>query len=215
MILVLNKRLETDRAVYYFSDTSKPDFKKIERQERTFSDLLCSYSLGLSDKVSYYKLTDEESNKVFGMKVGGCCAARRGIIVSTYWFDPHETSHIIGKKLGSPPKFISEGFAVYNSWFYAPEKKFFWDELEGIGKSKKNITANLINKLLVNNEFLKQSDSLTYPVAGLFMKYVANALGKTRIKELFNIPNNIANLEYDYQLQKIISDFVESYSKND
>jgi hypothetical protein len=183
IMIDLNLSIKGGMIDYFFSQESKPDESEIIRQESALESMLKRFSVSLNNRVTYFKLSEKEAVALRGRLFGGFCDAQNETLASIYWFDPHESSHLVGGKMGKPPLFISEGFAVYNSWLFAPEKLFLYEERKRALQSPDN---NLMNKLLSDDAFKANPESITYPLAGLFMEYVAKQKGTEYIKELFS-----------------------------
>ncbi len=92
----------------------------------------------------------------------------------------HETSHtFIGWTVGlNPHDFFMEGFAVFNEYFFNPEA--FKKDLEIVKDNPKLLTMDLIYK---QNYFF--DNSLNYPIAGAFTKFIVDRIGISAFKKAY------------------------------
>lgn len=85
----------------------------------------------------------------------------------------HEDAHILSYTINRPDSnFIREGLAMYFDKFWWDKTNEEWVRLFLLEKRYKKIS-----KLLLNDIFLSCSDSITYPIAGAFTKYLIDRYG--------------------------------------
>lgn len=139
------------------------------------------------EKIYYYLCKDQnEIQDLTGYNARGLYVVAHDYLVSTFNTHTHEAAHLlINFKLGTVPlythPFLQEGFAVANG---------------GRGGKDKNVILNLgeflcqssfltPDAILDGNEFYQNSASMTYPVSGLYNKFLLQALGSKKYLNLY------------------------------
>jgi len=169
---------------YRFSSNSTPNLFHIEGQDIFIKQMLREFEIAYYPRIRFFKLTREESTDFFGRFCSGVYINRERAIISSWWYNPHEVSHSISRLIGKPPKFISEGFALY----YANKHNFKHDKnIDLKNVSVDEISVNLIKNLMNDPVFLAQPDVFTYPVAYLFFSFIEKQHGKETIRELLSL----------------------------
>lgn len=121
----------------------------------------------------------------------------------------HEDAHIISYLLNKPYSiFLREGLAMYFD-------KIWWDKTneEWVKIFKKNGKYLKIKKLIENDFFLKNSDEITYPIAGAFIKYLIDNYDKDLFISIYKYKGDdlLRKIESSYsnKIEKIEKKFLE------
>lgn len=142
--------------------------------------------------------------QMFGLNVNN--------VIHSYKYDlgvlKHEAAHnFILQKIGNNTNnFFIEGFRQYTEYLFN-ENRYKFDKDTTL-KHLKLLTTNLTN----GNSYVFFSNPQSYPISGVFMKYMIDKFGLDNFKDLYS--NNKIELDlktkYGYTLKQLIDEFKET-----
>ena len=154
--------------------------KIVSLQEKCYEDICNVLNIRPKIRIKYYLLdTPELVGEIYGDNEpcnGFACPPNK--IYAVYndkikCVGYHEDVHILSYTINRPKSnFIREGLAMYFD-------KFWWDKTneEWIRLYLKENKYVEVSKLLSNDIFFNYSDSVTYPIAGAFTKFLIDYYG--------------------------------------
>ncbi|MFW5916079.1 MAG: hypothetical protein ACOCTM_01260, partial [Bacteroidota bacterium] len=202
------KEMESEKIVVHyrpegFSTAPSPDEEVIntilENQNFYYQVIQDSIQRSFSEKVMIYIYNKDEGKSLIGTNGGGHAISKLNSFYYTYLHDKgaltdqynikspplgaHELVHVITHRtLGYPPtKMMSEGYAVWLDGDYGGYavneiiRKYRNDEPE---------------KIMTPDDLLKETidkESIYYPNAGVFVRYLVLTYGIENINELFTV----------------------------
>lgn len=184
---VLDVRLESAHGVYYLSSEDDID---IEWQETYYTWLFDRLGVEPPSPLIYFKYRDREHMKaVTGRETNGFAEVGNLRFHSIWPIDNHECVHaLLSATIGLAPALFNEGAAVAHQtdpsggilvprWSGTPI-----DEIAAARKREGTIPP--LSELLDNADFFQYPDTLTYPIAGSFVKYLIERDGYEPLKAL-------------------------------
>lgn len=178
LIVSLSKNYE----FYYYKDSlAEKDINKIiSLQENCYKEICSILRISPKLKIKYYLTnTPEEVGEIYGDNepCNGFSSPPDKIYavyndkVKCIGF--HEDAHILSYTINRPKSaFIREGLAMYfdRVWWGIENEKWVKDFIN-------NNEYISISQLLLNEEFFKYPDKITYPISGAFTNFVINEFG--------------------------------------
>ncbi|EQB86261.1 hypothetical protein M918_15090 [Clostridium sp. BL8] len=190
--------------------------KIIELQEICNKFISNSLKVKMKEKIKYYLCsTPEEVGEVYGDNEP-CNGFNDGLdkIYAVYNKEVkcvgfHEDAHIISYNTISRPKqaFLREGLAMFYDkvWWGIPN--YAW--------AKYFLSNGIylhIKELLVNDNFYKHNDVITYPVAGAFVEYLILSFGIESFKTFYSSVgedfDSAFKTVFDYSIKHIEDKFI-------
>ncbi|MBI2900581.1 MAG: hypothetical protein HYY17_10375 [Planctomycetes bacterium] len=130
-------------------------------------------------EVFYFKYPDLDVKEEYTSHRGNAFAT--GNEIHTIWAtDRHEIVHVLAREWGDPPPLLGEGLAVFLSgnWQGKPVERA---AAEILSAGKWIALADLLDA----REFRRRDDLVTYAIAGAFVKWITETLGREKLKALY------------------------------
>jgi len=118
----------------------------------------------------------------------------------------HEDAHILSYTINRPKSnFIREGLAMYFD-------KYWWDRTneEWVQLYLNENKYVEISKLLLNDTFFNYSDSITYPIAGAFTKFLIDNYGIDKYIMLYKYTGK----DFIKRIEEVYDEKIECIEKN-
>jgi len=186
--------VETDHIKFYLQTPSDiTDIQSfIDRREDAFSVIAETFECNIPKKIDFYVWNDEiEPLEKFNISLGFADPEKAIIYSHRNQTAGHELTHIITHYSGEPNKvktgLINEGVAVC----FNQNGKQTFKNLQNISKASLGDKV-YVEKLWKNWQVV--NNSISYPVAGLFVNELINEFGMPKFKEL------LVNQTYDNAL---------------
>jgi hypothetical protein len=173
--------------VYHFMSQFQ-DASKLEQQmklsERHYEKITKLLGVVMKDKIQYYYYPSKDMmTKMTGNYGTGKAYCEKNELHSIYSYHPHEITHLIACRLGNPPVFLSEGFAVLYGWDTGWQGKPVDWWVRKYRNEKKYIP---ISSLSVTSSFRKYDDAITYPESGSFVEFLIDRYGIVKFKKYYS-----------------------------
>lgn len=177
---------ESTNYIFHFKNNSlaEKDINKIiNLQENCYDFIIRFLDIKMERKINYYLCTTpEEVGEIYGDNEpcnGFACEPDKVYAVyndNVKCVGFHEDAHLISYNLAIPPQtFIREGLAMFFDKVSLKIDNYAWVKL--FINNKMYID---INKLIINDNFYKFSDLITYPIAGAFTEFLILLFGKEK-----------------------------------
>ena len=174
---------------YHEGSTAEKEIKQIiDTQESCFNFICNCLGTKMKTKIKYYLCkTPEEIGELYGDNEPCNGFAREPDEINAVYNEKvrcigfHEDAHIISYNLAVPPQtFLREGLAMFFDRVSLRIPNYIW--------VKYFIDNNMyvkIEDLLINKNFYKFSDLITYPIAGAFVEYLILNYGIEKFKMFY------------------------------
>lgn len=184
-----------------FSSSQSPDDETVQtilnNQNFYYRAIQDSIHSSFNDRVLIYIYNKDEGESLIGTDGGGHAIPKLNCFYYNYLpgkheltdqyeiknppLGAHELAHVIADRtLGYPPtKMISEGYAVWLDGDYGGYA--IWDIISKYRNEEPE-------KIMTPNELLKETtdkESVYYPNAGVFIRYLVHTYGIEKVNELF------------------------------
>ena len=185
------KKFSSQHYDFHFLNDSlaERDIEKIaEIQENCYLEICDFLNLKPNFRIQYYLLdTPELVGEVYGdNEPCNAFASPPNSIYAVYsqklkCIGHHEDAHIISYTINRPKSaFIREGLAMYFDKVWWGQANEQW--VKSFLQENKYIS---IERLLLDDVFYSKPDSITYPIAGAFTKYLIQNYGKEKYLLLY------------------------------
>ena len=177
------EKISSENYDFYFLKNSiaERDINQIiEIQENCFKEICTFLDIHPSIRIKYYLVdSPERVGEIYGDYEscdGFACPPDEVYAVyneKIKCIGPHEDTHILSFTINKPKSsFIREGLAMFFDKVWWDKDNDDWVRL--FLKEKRYVN---IEQLLSEENFIKYSDSLTYPIAGSFTKFILGNYG--------------------------------------
>jgi hypothetical protein len=210
-------KIESDNYIfnYHYGSIIEKDIEKIIDLQETCYDFICNcLTIKMETKIKYYLCESSiEVGELYGDNEPCNGFAREPNEIYAVYNDKtkcvgfHEDAHIISYNIATPPQtFIREGLAMFFDKVSLKIPNYMWVRFF----IDNDLYIN-IEDLVINENFYKYSDLITYPVAGSFVEYLISIFGiekfkifysslkedfKTSFSDIFNINLASANKKF-------------------
>ena len=198
-LLLLSERLETEHFVFYYSPGDRIEVDRSETYHRWATAYL---GVTVPRKIEYYKYRQIEdmtctdshpSSECVQLGAIGMANSSLARIYTSYTWHPHECFHIYTKQIGGPPTFFNEGMATahivdpFNNDFVPRSNSAPGSEPLADAAARLYASGQLVpvETLLTGPAWGKAPSWISYPEAGSFVRYLVDAYGLERMKEVF------------------------------
>jgi hypothetical protein len=174
---------------YHEGSTAEKEIQYIIDTQETCFNFICNcLDIKMKTKIKYYLcLSSEEVGELYGDNEPCNGFAREPDEIYAVYNEKircigfHEDAHIISYNLAIPPQtFLREGLAMFFDRVSLKIPNYIW--------VKYFIDNNMLVKiedLLINKNFYKFSDLITYPIAGAFVEYLILSYGIEKFKMFY------------------------------
>jgi hypothetical protein len=183
----LDRTIRTGHLLYHYSDGDSVDVKRFEAFLAWFT---AQTGITPPDGIQIFKYRDRAHLKRLTRNAVNGFAIPGRLEVHTIWpFDPHELVHVlIEHQARWPVPFLAEGTAMaYDVDPLAGRYHPIWHskDLDVLARGYRDADKiPPLADLLEARAFQKLSDSVTYPIAGSFVRYLIRTHGAGKLLEL-------------------------------
>lgn len=181
-------KIESDNYIfnYHVGSIAEGDIDKIIEIQETCNEFICNcLTAKIEDKIKYYLCESPvEVGELYGDNEPCNGFAREPNEVYAVYNKKikcvgfHEDAHIISYNLSIPPQtFIREGLAMFFDKVSLEIPNYIWVKFFIDNDMYLNI-----EDLVINENFYKYSDLITYPIAGAFVEYLILSFGMEKFK---------------------------------
>ncbi|WP_142413891.1 hypothetical protein [Hathewaya massiliensis] len=221
---------------YHVGSVAEKEIEEIMNLQETCYDFICTcLDVNIGIKIKYYLCNSpEEVGELYGDNEPCNGFARKPNEIYAVYNDNvkcvgfHEDAHIISYNIAIPPQtFMREGLAMFFDKVSLKMPNYAW--------VKFFINTNMyisIEELIINKNFYKYSDLITYPIAGAFTEYLISTFGIHKYKtfysslkkdnfessfiEAFKMPISITNTKFVRYINSVgINDTIFSIIRNE
>lgn len=182
---------ESDNYIFNYKSGSLAEIdinKIIELQETCREIIYNCLDVKMENKIQYFLCeTPQEVGELYGDNDPCNGFAREPNEIYAVYNEKvkcigfHEDSHIISYNLATPPKtFIREGLAMFFDKVSLKIPNYIWTKFFIHNHMYINI-----EDLMINENFYKYSDLITYPIAGAFVEYLILNYGMGKFKAFY------------------------------
>ena len=185
-------KIESDKYIfnYHGGSIAESDIHKIVDIQETCNDFICNcLNVKMENKIKYYLCEsrlevgglygDNEPCNGFANDINEIYAVYNDKIKCIGF---HEDAHVISYNISTPPQtFIREGLAMYFDKVSLRIPNYMWVRFF----IDNDVYIN-IEDLVINENFYKYSDLITYPIAGSFVEYLISIFGKEKFKIFYS-----------------------------
>jgi len=172
---------ETDRLVIHWESGDGPPEGAVEALETYLRTIEDSVGVRAEQRIDFYKYKSRERKEL--MTSRGTDAHSEGSAVHTVsWEDRHVLPYIIMRRLGTSIALFSEGIAVHLAGPWAGQ------DVHVVARSLAQGDQLLpLGQLLDTSSFRSFSETVTYPEAGSFVRYLVELFGMEKFKQLYPV----------------------------
>lgn len=176
---------------YHVGSVAEKEIDKIVNLQETCFDFICScLDVTMGIKIKYYLCNSpEEVGGLYGDNEPCNGFARKPNEIYAVYNDNvkcigfHEDSHIISYNIAVPPQtFMREGLAMFFDKVSLKVPNYAWVQF-----FIKNNMYVCIDELIINKNFYKYSDLITYPIAGAYTEYLISTFGINKFKSFYSL----------------------------
>lgn len=175
---------------YHPGSIAEKEIQEIMNTQETCYDFICScLAVKMKIKIKYYLCeSSAEVGKLYGDNEPCNGFAREPNEIYAVYNDKvkcigfHEDAHIISYDIAVPPQaFMREGLAMFFDKVSLKMPNYTWVEFFIDNDIYVDIT-----ELIINENFYKYSDLITYPIAGAFTEYLISMFGIEKFKIFYS-----------------------------
>ncbi|HAQ61020.1 TPA: hypothetical protein DCR49_03335 [Candidatus Delongbacteria bacterium] len=186
--------LNSDYILFFSKDSARLSDYSVKKLNRFIDAMITLLKISKEQSVNLKKNklvyilceNQEEIKRISGFDTRGIFFLGQNYLVSTYNYHVHEISHfLINYKLNKLPLFtlpvLQEGFAVAYGGRGGKQPSVLYN----IGRFLLESDLIKINDILTKSGFEQFDASLSYPVSGLYVKYLVDNFGIEKFLEIY------------------------------